>query len=1139
MTEKTLFAQALEKLPEERCAFLNEACRDDTELRQRVEQLLRSREEVGSFLAQSAEEDFDATVDISVNDQEKIKNRSAKLKKSPVDRAIPKEKTDDHEPPSVSVVVEPDGKRALYFGEYELQGEIARGAMGVVYRAEQKSLKRTVAIKMIRSTLLTNEVDVTRFKAEAEAAASLDHPNIVPIYEVGMHEDQHYFTMKLIEGGTLRDHMDRLQKNPKAAAKLMSTVAGAIHIAHQRGILHRDLKPGNILVDEDGEPHVTDFGLAKQMESNSSVTLSGQIMGTPQYMAPEQAEGGGVELTTAADVYGLGTIFYEIICGKLPHIGTSLMDTLRLVAEKEAAPPSKHNPNVDRDLETIAMKCLEKDPAKRYASAQGLKSDLDRWLRGEPIEARPVGNSEKLIKWMKRKPMHAAATVLGVLFLLTLGIGGPIAALHQAALKDEAEALAIRANEAEAIAVQEKDTARQALARSAISLTEAALREGNGLAMQAALEDVPKYMRDSTWDYLLDQSDTSFGHINTGAAITDVVAHPRLPHVFAVVDRSGQVAILNVRTGVRLLEFAVEPSNGAINCMAISPDGERLVIGSRAEPFDLAIHDARDGKKLLSWKAKKTLSLRFSPDGQSVLQSEFHQESAQINLWDASTGRLRWSAPGVSNTASFTADGQQILVTKNMELVLLSAHDGSLISACAGGNTTLGVLGTDGKLVLSSNLQGVIRGTGIKDGRTVFQIRTDDRPIQELAFTADGGRFISATTLNDGRHSIHLWNAKTGAPLRTLLGGVGDIWGSSVHPLSGELIVCGKETQVWKVGQDAQWTIPGKPRSALAFFGSNELVYVASMEGGYAVHNLDSMASEALWSTPDPGNYPDVSISADGHFAALAGYDRPTLLLRKNGSKIEQVANFPPAIGGRLVRLSPRGDRLVSYNREWWPETGSVSVVETKTGNQVAPLERLSFKKVSDFAWLSEERLLGLVTAQARRGSPDSEEKLVVWDVTTGKILQTATNPSPMDVLALSPDGKRFAEAGADKQVRIRDTATLTVLQEFRAHDGAIAALAWHPTKPILATGSEDLAIRLWDLSTGERLEELRLPIAAPHTLAFSPGGHRLGCASEDSTTRIWEPRSLRIEGVGTTDPDGTEIDENTWFSDPSSYRSL
>ena len=324
------------------------------------------------------------------------------------------------------------------FGDYELQGEIARGAMGVVYRAYQKSLKRIVAVKMIRSAMLANDDDVARFRSEAEAAGSLDYTNIVLICEVGEFQGQHYFSMKLIEGETLRENLAELLQNPRAAARLMAIVARAIHAAHQRGILHRDLKPRNILVDENGEPHVTDFGLAKQIDSASSATLSGQIIGTPSYMAPEQANGGGKNVTTAADVYGLGAIFYELLTGVPPHKGETLMETLKLLFETEPKLPSSHHPKVDRDLETIAMKCLEKDRAQRYLSARELADELERWLRGEPIEARPAGSIERSFKWMKRKPIHAIAAMLGILLLLTLGIGGPLVALQQNRLTDEA-----------------------------------------------------------------------------------------------------------------------------------------------------------------------------------------------------------------------------------------------------------------------------------------------------------------------------------------------------------------------------------------------------------------------------------------------------------------------------------------------------------------------------------------------------------------------------------------------------------------------------------------------------------------------------------------------------------------------------
>lgn len=281
-----------------------------------------------------------------------------------------------------------------YFGDYELLGEVAQGGMGIVYYAQQISLNRTVALKMIRSGQLATAVEVERFRAEAEAAANLDHPHIVPLYEIGEHEGQQYFSMKLVEGGTLADLNTECEARDapwfRRAAQLVATVAHATHHAHQRGVLHRDLKPTNVLLDDRGEPHLTDFGLAKLVRGQPELTQSLAVLGTPGYMSPEQAAGRTKQLTTATDVYSLGAILYELVTGRPPFQGDSAMEVLSQVQNKEPEPPHGLNPLLDRDLETICLKCLEKNPDHRYGTAEMLAQDLERWLADEPIQARPA-----------------------------------------------------------------------------------------------------------------------------------------------------------------------------------------------------------------------------------------------------------------------------------------------------------------------------------------------------------------------------------------------------------------------------------------------------------------------------------------------------------------------------------------------------------------------------------------------------------------------------------------------------------------------------------------------------------------------------------------------------------------------------
>ncbi|AGA25450.1 serine/threonine-protein kinase [Singulisphaera acidiphila] len=288
------------------------------------------------------------------------------------------------------------------FGDYELLEEIARGGMGVVYKARQKSLKRLVALKMILSGEFASPSEMERFHLEAELAANLDHPHIVPIYEVGEHQGRHYFTMKLVEGSSLSRQIFRFCEDPYAAARLLATVARAVDHAHRQGFLHCDLKPANILLDAKDQPHVTDFGLARRVEEVSHLTVSGAIMGTPSYMAPEQASGLRRELTPAADVYGLGAILYELLTDGPPFRASTVMETVVLVLEREPPPPSQVRPGVPPGLEKICLRCLEKAPRDRYASAAELADNLERFLRGEDVDGNGVWQG--LRRWTRREP---------------------------------------------------------------------------------------------------------------------------------------------------------------------------------------------------------------------------------------------------------------------------------------------------------------------------------------------------------------------------------------------------------------------------------------------------------------------------------------------------------------------------------------------------------------------------------------------------------------------------------------------------------------------------------------------------------------------------------------------------------------
>ena len=676
------------------------------------------------------------------------------------------------------------------FGDYEIIDEIARGGMGVVYKARQKSLNRVVAMKMILSGQLAGEEEIQRFRSEAEAAANLDHPGIVPVYEIGEHDGHQFFSMGFVEGSSLQNTIIDGPLPPKEAAELTKKVAEAISYAHGKGVIHRDLKPANVLLDQNGEPKVTDFGLAKRIDSDSDLTRTTQAMGSPSWMPPEQASGKSSTVDARADVYALGAVLYNLITGRPPFQAATHLDTMMQVLEKEPVRPSTLDPKIPVDLETITLKCLEKDPDKRYQSSNDFSDELARFINGEPIHARPIGRIARTWRWCKRKPMATAAMVLSIALVLAIGAGSSIYAVMESNRAERA----IRNKEAQARLTKEandaKDKAEQnkTLAENQRDLAEEESDRAKEQLYVARIKDAGRARVDGEISRML--------HV-LGLAIPE---EPKEK------DLRGFEWYFNWNL---IAKGVIRTWTNTGSCVAISSDG-KWVAYELAHTHEIVIRDLNSDaiNKTLFGHTAKVNDLFFF-DREHVLISA--SEDGRVIIWDWQSGKQIRAFAG--NHVALNEKNTLVAVGGTIEshsLRIYKYETGELIKEIENAVRSPIRFSSDGKALAHTNFDGkiVVRDTNTLEIRAelsnqrapnaiVFDPKNSDR-----IFVA-GNSSLNKTVSwqnddQDESSTIQVWDLHTGNRVDTLYGHKGNV-NCLAFDSTGSLLASGSDDRMVKV----------------------------------------------------------------------------------------------------------------------------------------------------------------------------------------------------------------------------------------------------------------------------------------------------------------------------------------------------
>jgi eukaryotic-like serine/threonine-protein kinase len=991
--------------------------------------------------------------------------------------------------------------------EYDVLEEIGRGGMGVVFKARHVRLGRIVALKMILGGALANPDDLQRFENEAAAAAHLQHPNIVALYEVGAFENQPYFSMEYISGTSLAERVSLGPLPGRRAAVYLEATARALHYAHSRGIIHRDLKPGNVLLDEHDQPKVTDFGLAKLIAIDSGQTRTGAILGTPSYMSPEQAAG-RKDLGPAADVYSLGAILYELLTGKPPFAGETALATINLVAEQEPLSPRLLNPAVDLDLETICLKCLEKDPHRRYASAGELADDLRRYLESEPIAARRLGPLGRAVKWCRRKPAWATVLTLSVM-ALTGFIGFAIQTareegeLLEQAKKEQHTALVREQAMRHLLYAAEVRRAQRALEHADLARAEALLKHWVPTDKEEARKDD---LRDWDWHLLHDWAGARLAFGEHLGRATAVAFHPggrQLASAGGDAGRPGDIKVRSVRSG-RLIHV-LKGHSDLVTTLAYHP--ERNLLASAGYDKTIRLWDLDKSEQVLVLKGHSAhvSSIAFGPAG-NLIASGGADRTVRIWNYEAYATDPKQAVQvleghtGEVAAVAFAPDGQHLASGSHDKTIriwqvatgeadkVLHGHKGEV--NCLAYNPRGDILASGGGQRESQ--RGEVRTWDVVTGRTVFLRYGLSQRILNLSYARDGKL---AGAGSDGL--IRIWRNQLTSEAQTFRGDPQLVYSVAFSPDGQTLASAGRSGRVslWNSSGGMETFTLSAPTAlhAIAWGPSSRLLAGAGEQrSSLLLWDLQDRARPPAEFQGHAGKVLCVAVASDGGLVASGGDDRtarlldlrtpaqPPLVLRGHGGPVSALAFRPD--GGLLTTASHADDAI----RLWDVASGTLNKLLHTGSNGV---QALAFSP--DGHWLASAGLDG---------------DIHIWDLPSGKESLTLTGHKGwVNALAFGPGGQYLASAGNDKIVRIWDLEQPKIQRLLEGSAAAVTTLTWHPGGRRLASTGLDRTIRVWDVITRQEILELQEASGPLTGLAFSPDGRTLAGAGK-GLVRVWQP---------------------------------